>query len=374
MPMKDDLKILAANVDRLSHLLTRERSSLPAAYLKDAGLREAYRTYFLPPNLQKIRIALAELGFHPAKPLDAGRLRVLDLGAGPGTALLGVLEFFGALEKKPVLDCTAVDHVAENLQIAEELFNTYRSANRLTATLKTVRSNILDVLHLAVAPFDLVILSNVLNELFSREGRRTEKRIVVLEDIMTRFVVEGGSCIIIEPALRETSRDLLEVRNAMLHAGFTIYAPCVSEGWCPALANPKDWCHEDIAWEAPPLIQELDRHTGLRKDSLKFSWLVLRKDGITHANAFGEGDFRVVSEPLVSKGKREFYICGAKDRKLVTRLDKDSTVLNEAFENLRRGDTVRFNGLIDEEKRCKVGKETGVAIVHRLSWSRKGRS
>ena len=153
----------------------------------------------------------------------------------------------------------------------------------------------------------------------------------------------------------------------MLHAGFTIFAPCASRGWCPALANPKDWCHEDLPWDAPDLIQELDRHTGLRKDSLKFSWLILRKDGITCADAFGEGVFRVVSEPLVSKGKRELYLCGPKDRKLVARLDKDSTARNEAFENLRRGDTVRFDGLVDGEKRCKVGKETGVTIVHRLS-------
>ena len=361
------MKVLAANAARLSQLLTRERDSLPAAYLKDAGLREAYRAYYLPPNLQKMRVVLGELGLHPARPLDAGRLRVLDLGAGPGTALLGVLEFFGAREKRPVLDCTAVDRVAENLQIAEELFDSYRSSNRLTASLKTIRSNVEDIVHLAAAPFDLVILSNVLNELFSREGRRIEKRIIVLEDIMRRFVSEAGSCVIIEPALRETSRALLEVRNAMLHAGFTIFAPCASRGWCPALANPKDWCHEDLPWDAPDLIQELDRHTGLRKDSLKFSWLILRKDGITCADAFGEGVFRVVSEPLVSKGKRELYLCGPKDRKLVARLDKDSTARNEAFENLRRGDTVRFDGLVDGEKRCKVGKETGVTIVHRLS-------
>ena len=364
---KYDLKVLGANVARLSQLLTRERDSLPVAYLKDAGLREAYQAYYLPPNLQKLRVVLGELGLHPTKPLDAGRLRVLDLGAGPGTALLGVLEFFGAREKRPVLDCTAVDRVAENLQIAEELFNAYRSANRLNASLKTIRSNIEDVLQLAAVPFDLVILSNVLNELFSREGRRIEKRIVVLEDIMRRFVSEGGSCIIIEPALRETSRALLEVRNAMVHAGFTIYAPCVSRGWCPALANPKDWCHEDLPWDAPELLRELDRHTGLRKDSLKFSWLILRKDGITFADALGEGVYRVVSEPLVSKGKRELYICGATDRKLVARLDKDSTARNEAFENLQRGDTVRFDGLVDGEKRSKVGKETGVTIVHRLS-------
>ena len=54
--------------------------------------------------------------------------------------------------------------------------------------------------------------------------------------------------------------------------------PASGRNPCPALLNPKDWCHEDIPWEAPPLIRALDKLTGLRKDALKFSYLVLRRD------------------------------------------------------------------------------------------------
>jgi ribosomal protein RSM22 (predicted rRNA methylase) len=181
-------------------------------------------------------------------------------------------------------------------------------------------------------------------------------------DIMTRLLADDGSLIIIEPALRETSREMLEVRDRMQGEGFHVYAPCLCRGKCPALANPKDWCHEDIPWDPPAVIKELDRLTGLRKDSLKFSWLILRKDSRSLCDVHGKDVFRVVSEPLVSKGKREFYLCGSEGRRLVTRLDKDETAQNQAFGKINRGSVVHFEGLVNEGKRYKVGKGTGVSV------------
>src|SRR5512135_2832563 len=81
---KNQKKVLAANVIRLSRLFTREREQLPAAYLKDPGLREAYLAYFLPPNSGKIRVPLAELALHREHTHAKETIRVLDLGSGPG--------------------------------------------------------------------------------------------------------------------------------------------------------------------------------------------------------------------------------------------------------------------------------------------------
>ena len=138
----EELKALAANVSKLSTLLTKDRESLPAAYLKDPGLRSAYVRYYLPANMKKVHLALSDLSLNPEWLLSTARLRVLDLGAGPGTALLGLLAFFARRPQRPALACVAVDRVAENLRVAEELFAAARSEAGLDASLKTLRADI----------------------------------------------------------------------------------------------------------------------------------------------------------------------------------------------------------------------------------------
>jgi SAM-dependent methyltransferase len=157
---REELKSLAANVSKLSSLLTKDRESLPAAYLRDAGLRSAYVRYYLPTNMQKVHLALTDLSLHAERLLSKDRLRVLDLGAGPGTALLGLLAFFDQRPQPPALACVAVDRVAENLRLAEELFAAYRTNNLIDASLKTIRADVEGVAGLFGGFFDLIILSN----------------------------------------------------------------------------------------------------------------------------------------------------------------------------------------------------------------------
>ncbi len=362
MAPPEDIRSLAASVLKLSKLLTKDRESLPVAYLKDAELRLAYLRYYLPSNMKKVHLALTDLSLHPEWLLSRDKLRVLDLGAGPGTALLGMLAFFAQRAQRPALTCVAVDRVSENLRIAEDLFNSYRSNKKLNASLKTLRADIESSELLNEDTFDLIIFSNVLNELWPFDEDRITRRIGLVETVIGLNLAPDGSCIIIEPALRETSRELLEIRDGLAEKGYFIFSPCLASTRCPAFQNPKDWCHEDIPWEPPALVKEIDRLTGLRKDSLKFSYLVLRKDSRSLSDMFGPDSFRVVSEPLVTKGKMEFFLCGLQGRKLITRLDKDRSPLNVHFEKLKRGAIVSFERLRDEGERYKVEQLTEVVI------------
>jgi ribosomal protein RSM22 (predicted rRNA methylase) len=349
---------LAEDVARLSRLLTRERDNLPHAYLRDQGLRRAYLAYFLPPNLAKIHAPLRELSLHPASLLAKERLQVLDLGAGPGTAVLGIREFFRRTGSGQFLEFTAVDQVGENLKEAEALFRETGGRTDNRATLTTVRSGIEAIAGRSGGPFDIIVLSNVLNEMFLRDTDRIMKRTALIRNIMERLLAADGSCIIIEPALQQTSRELLMVRDGIVDGGSHVYAPCLVQGHCPALVNPKDWCHEDRHWDPPELVRELDAATGLRKDSLKFSYLILRNDSLSFADVCGAARYRVVSEPLASKGKLEFYFCGEEGRRLATRLDKDASPANGPFERLRRGDVVRVQGMVIDERRFRITKES----------------
>lgn len=359
---RPELETLAADVARLSRILTKERENLPAAYLKDEGLRRAYTLYFLPSNLYKIHLPLEELSLHPKEVLSKKRLRILDIGSGPGTAILGTLDFFARQGNRPFLEFTANDPVAENLRDAEKLFKSSMEKLSVEASIRTVRSDMEKMGKLLEGRYDIITLSNVLNEVSRRGDERVAKKASILKALLTGFLADDGSCIIIEPSLRETSREMLIVRDILLKEGFQIYSPCIMDEPCPALHNPKDWCHEDIPWEPPAVVREVDRLIGMRKDSLKFSYLVLRKDKLSLTDIYGKNSFRVVSEPLISKGKIEFYICGAGKRRAITRLNKDKTSANEALEYLRRGDMVGLEGLIDAGGILKVGKETLILL------------
>ncbi len=377
---------IAANVARLSNLLTRDRADLPHSYLKDNELREAYIAYYLPANMYKVHLPLRELSRHPAGILRKNRLRILDLGSGPGTAILGIMDFFSGFSDKPFLEFTAVDPVEENLMAAVRLFRSFKEDASADASLITAKSVIERTKSLPQGPFDIIIMSNVLSEAghpaagsekipltppFSKGEIRLpplekggkgdlkpDYRLNLLKSVINGRLAADGSLIIIEPALRETSRELLEVRDGLLKGGLHIYSPCLMNNPCPALANPKDWCHEDIPWDPPAAIQEIDKLTGLRKDSLKFSYLVIRRDALSMRDIVGDNTFRVVSEPLVSKGKIEFYLCNAGGRRLAVRLDKDKTRLNEPLSKLKRGNIISFEGLVDEGKRLRLVKET----------------
>ena len=355
-----ELKTIASDVIQLSNLFTKERKILPSQYLNNKSLRRAYILYFLPSNIYKIHLPLKELSLHPKKILSKKLLKILDLGSGPGTTILGILDFFSNQKKMPSLEFTAIDSVAENLSIAKNLFKLFTENINIDASLKTFKINIEKAGTIPQDTYDIIILSNILNELFYDDNKRIPKRVSFLNTIIDKFLTPDGSCIIIEPALRETTRGMLDVRDNLIKNGFKIYSPCLIDEPCPALLNPKDWCHEDIPWIPPVIIKELDKLTGLRKDSLKFSYLVLRKDKLSLTDVLEKNSYRIVSEPLISKGKLEFYICGHGGRQLVTRLDKDETPSNIQFQKLQRGDIVVFEALIDEGKRLKVGKNTVV--------------
>jgi ribosomal protein RSM22 (predicted rRNA methylase) len=358
----DDLKRVAEKVAELSRLLTKDRERLPAAYLKNRELRNAYLQYFLPANINKVHQALADLALHPAGLLSRERLLVLDVGAGPGTALLGLLAYFAGKMQRPSLSCVALDRVGENLHIAEDLFNEYRLSSGLDASLVTVVSDIENPRRLNHGPFDLILFSNVLNELFPEHEDRIMRRAHLVGSMLRENLSADGSCIIIEPALRETSRGLLEVRDRLLEQGLFVFSPCPTGTACPALLHPRDWCHEEIPWDPPESIKAIDRLTGLRKDALKFSYLVVRRDNRSLSELFGPDSFRVVSEPLITKGKIEFFVCGLPGRKLITRLDRDRSPMNGNFDTLKRGAIVSFNGLRDEGTRYKVEQQTHVLI------------
>jgi SAM-dependent methyltransferase len=354
---------LAQAVVNLSRMFTTARASLPPHYLDDPAHAFAYLSYFLPVNLSKVQVLLNELPWDKGVGGADRPMAVLDLGCGPGTGALALLDWLWhrGPEQAKSLSVLASDVSQAPLRDAKRLWEAYCQDVGITgANLRCVEGNLEHPLKgdlgkqiVRGGPYDLIIMANCLNELFSGSADPSEDRAAVVAQLLP-FLAPHGTIMIIEPALRQTARSLHQVRNHLLKQNLcTVYSPCLHEGGCPALDHPDDWCHEERPWQTPPMIAALDREAGFIKDALKFSYLLLRTDGRTIVTRSPQ-TFRVVSELRELKGEKRAWLCNETGRPEVGRLDRKVSPHNAAVDSWHRGAIVQIERIVRKEREGKV--------------------
>jgi len=305
---------IVAGAQRLSRGLTRERELAGAGYFDDPQLLGAYLLLWWPATYAQAASVLRELG-------PAARGRVLDVGSGPGPMALAALDA-GARE------VLAIDRSNAAIDVARAL-----APGLKTARWESPRP-------LPDGPFDLVFAGHVLNEL----GGDLDARVRLVESMRARLA-PAGAVVLIEPALRETSRALLELRDRLVAGGAAVLAPCLYRGDCPALVRQGDWCHAERTWTVPAVVDELAHAAKLHRETLKMSYLVLAAPGAAWPSLPAGRLFRIVSEPLPQKGQHRFVGCGPEGRVPLILPHKHVGPHNRAFVDLSRGDVIRTDRL-----------------------------
>jgi SAM-dependent methyltransferase len=373
-------------VERLSTGLTRDRALAGARYMDEDRLLGAYLLFYWPVSYLQARGVLSELPRPPK--------RVLDLGSGPGPMAFAALDA-GAAE------AVAADRSPRALDAARALA---AAAGEPLATRRwDPAKGDLPAAAAAGGTFDAVILGHVVNELFAGD---VEKRTALLEQAAA-LLAPGGSLVVVEPALRDTSRALLRVRDRLVERGWAIRAPCLFAGACPALRKESDWCHAERPVEPPPLVAAIAKEAGLRREAVKMSYLVVAaRDAATATSdprglrprPAGEAPeasttprpaggarepapfgrelpagaasrrepprvFRIVSEPLPSKGRLRYMACGPEGRLGLALQEKHVGPANAGFEGLLRGDVVAVEGAEPSGEGLKLGPDSKVRVV-----------
>ena len=355
--------VLGQAVVNLSRLFTTSRPLLSPRYLDDPAHAAAYLSYFFPVNLSKVQVLLDELPNDIIQETPDRPMAVLDLGCGPGTGALALLDWLWHRrpERAKLVSVLAADASQASLQDAKRLWEAYcQEAGISDAGLRCIEGNLEHPLKgdlgkqiVRGGPYDLIIIANCLNELFSTAADPPAERAAVVGQLLP-FLTPNGAIMIVEPALRQTARALHQMRNRLLKQGLcTVYSPCLHEGACPALDHPDDWCHEERPWQTPPTIAALDREVGFIKDALKFSYLLLRTDGRTIVTRSPE-IFRVVSELRELKGEKRAWLCNETGRPEVGRLDRKTSLHNAALDTWHRGAIVQIERIVRKERDGKV--------------------
>lgn len=281
-------------------------------YLARPELRQEYEAQIAPRTEEALRRILSKLSIPPPG-------RVLDLGAGTGAAGRVIRELY------PQVDLLAVDRVAGPGILVADVVRGARPAG-------------------VTGRFDLIIAAHLLNELAPRLD--LDGRVALVKAWCRELLQPEGLCILIEPALRDTSRALLGVRDRLLASGLSVLAPCLFQGPCPALQRDRDWCHDS----ADVLVPGRSR--------VDFSYLVL-----SHAQPqLNPSRYRVVSDPLKDKGRLRLFICGPKGRHQIMRLDRDRTAANQALDQARRGDVLIIPDSLVLAENTRIGPQVALGL------------
>jgi len=329
---------LAELVRRVSRTYTRERDAMETASSRDA--LQARLRFFLSRDFWKVAPPLLELDLAGALPERTWK--VLDLGAGVGTTSLGVAEVARRLGRD--LRVTAVERDEEATRCFRAL------AERRSLSLEAHVGS-------ALAPpggrFDLVTIGLMLNELPLEDRRR-------LLEVVAERLDTSGSVVILEPALHDVARELQALRDE-LASDWTIFAPCLRRGPCPMLESERHWCHEELDFRLPRPLREVAREAGLRGERLTWSYLTLRRDGRRLADV--RDGSRVVSAPLVSKGKRELFVCDEGGHRRLVRLDRHRSDATRGFDDAVRGDVLRVRGEVPKGRGHRLGPDAEATLA-----------
>jgi len=290
--------------------LVGERALAGPATYRDARLG-AYLLWWWPQTYVKTQAALRMIPLPPAP-------RILDVGAGPAPAALAALDLLGG-------EATCFDASEPALAEARALGIQHTTCD------------------LPEASFDLVLAANVLSE---------------LPDALALLRRLAGTVVIVEPALRETGRALLQIRDALLREGWFALAPCLTQKPCPALASPRDWCTAEVRWTPPRFFRQLADGTGLRADEMiSFAPLIVSREA---PPAPEPGLFRVVGAPPPEKGKKRLWVCNDDGRVPLVRLDRHAGPQNAPFDDLRRGDRIRLHDTERRRDGLRIGPDSSV--------------
>jgi ribosomal protein RSM22 (predicted rRNA methylase) len=233
----------------------------------------------------------------------AGKVEVatlLDLGSGPGTALLAAAEIFPALQT-----ATLIELDPDWLQLGKQLFA--HSPHAAARSAQCLQGNL--VSHVNLPPSDIVVISYSLGELAPNQA---------IALLARAWKSTGQVLVIIEPGTMRGFANIDRARTALISTGAKILAPCPHTNVCP-MAQAGDWCH--FAQRVERTAQHRHAKGGsLGYEDEKFSYLIASRQ------LFNLVPARIVRHPQKHSGHVTLQLCTPEGllQKTITKSNKEA--------------------------------------------------
>jgi ribosomal protein RSM22 (predicted rRNA methylase) len=260
--------------------------------------RAAYLAVRLPATHAALRRVFAEIKLRASEVEIAS---LLDLGAGPGTALFAAAAEFPHLRQATLIESDA-SWIALGKRLAEQ------SESLVIQQAQWIKQDLRS--GLACDQHDLVVISYTLGEL---PPAATEAVLNKAWKCASKFLV------LVEPGTRRGFAAIHAARSLLIANAATIVAPCPHHFVCP-MAAAGDWCHFSQR------VERTSQHRQLKGGELgyedeKFSYLVVAR---THSPSTPA---RIVRHPRKHSGHVQLVLCTAEgkiENRTVTRSSKET--------------------------------------------------
>jgi ribosomal protein RSM22 (predicted rRNA methylase) len=212
---------------------------------------------------------------------------LLDVGAGPGTAVFAAVEAFKSLAAIRLIDANApLRRLALTLMAEAD-----RTALRQVAETRSYRLGDALALLADAEPADLVTASYTAGEIAAEDLARFTRLI---------WTATAGALVIVMPGTPEGYACMLRLRADLIADGAHVAAPCPHERSCPL--QPPDWCH--FAQRLPRSRDHLlVKGADVPFEDEKFSYVVLSRMKPHPVAA------RVLAPPKVTKSAITAKLC-----------------------------------------------------------------
>ncbi len=303
---------LISAIAQVHHLFIKDRENL-ANYINDPRLVAAYAHFYLPTNLEKALYISSKV---PKDLLKGSTL--VDLGAGPGTFTLGLMQSLGF--KESIL----VEQSSLMLDQAKKILDYF-----LKDSIIHYKTNIP-----TIEGKTTLLFGHSFNEL------GVEKSWQMIEEL------DPDHILLMEPGTKSIFKEVLDLRERLLEH-YDCYFPCPSNDSCPLVAVD-DWCHFTLNTSLDPSIERISQKLKLDRRHMPLIFHLYTKGKISKEQGYRY--LRIIRE---TKFSLDLELCS---------YDGENKII--LFELLKKGLSKRD---INEFKKLSGGEILHLSITKMIS-------
>ncbi|MDI3311307.1 MAG: small ribosomal subunit Rsm22 family protein [Thermoanaerobacterium sp.] len=261
----------------------------------------AYISYRMPATFAAIYAVLKDVKEICGD--DINPKSILDVGAGPGTAMWAATSIWNGMDK-----ITLLEKNKNMIKIGKKL-----SSNSNNSSIKNSIWIEADLENLPILPkHDMVIASYSIGEMNEISQHDALKKL---------WEAANNVLIIIEPGTKSAFSQIKKLRDILISCGGYIIAPCPHANECPI--NDNDWCHFSSRVQRTSIHRKV-KNGQLSYEDGKFSYICVSKKPCKTIKS------RIIRHPQIRKGHIILDLCTKDGIKKFTVKKSDGDIYKKA--------------------------------------------